>query len=229
MQDLRGVLPAPVQVLPAERAPVVAVDNAVWVHHRDNFEDEVVSERLGLGRVADEELDDTFHHPGRVALARMHSGGDEDALLGPRLLAVGVLVFRGDRNVLAPVACKSPAQRASVDKVGRESIPFDARQIILKVRVGEGEAVSEVDLIVVVLESVSERQSIVEAIEPRILSLQCVLVVVDVMPDSVPGEVSFFLPPAHRIAEDPHAVVVEGVGLGKVEDVELDRHAFVDV
>ena len=37
---------------------------------------------------------------------------------------------------------------------------------------------SEVDLIVVVLESVSERQSIVEAIEPRILSLQCVLVVV---------------------------------------------------
>ena len=39
-----GVNPDAIQVTPGQRATCVAINNTVWVHHRDDFDDKVVAE-----------------------------------------------------------------------------------------------------------------------------------------------------------------------------------------
>ena len=63
MKSLRCIFPATIQVLATQRASVISIDDAVWVQHWYNFEDEFLSEDSSLGSIAHQELDKTFHHP----------------------------------------------------------------------------------------------------------------------------------------------------------------------
>ena len=47
---------------------------------RDEFEDEVISEDLGIERGADEVVDDPLHHVRGVGLARVDARRDDDPL-----------------------------------------------------------------------------------------------------------------------------------------------------
>ena len=48
MKHLGRRLPTTVQIAPGERAPIVTVDDSVWVEHGNDLEDEVLSKQLGL-------------------------------------------------------------------------------------------------------------------------------------------------------------------------------------
>ena len=48
MQFLMRYLPSSVQVATSKGAPVVPINNAVRIQHRDDFENELLSEQLGF-------------------------------------------------------------------------------------------------------------------------------------------------------------------------------------
>jgi len=106
VQVLRRCLPAPIQVLSSERAPIVSVDDTVRIEHGNDFEDEVFAQGLRLGCVAHQEIDHALHHPAGVRLARVDSGRNKDAFLGLAFLAVRILLFRSNCDVFAAVACQ---------------------------------------------------------------------------------------------------------------------------
>ena len=94
MQDLARVGPAPVQVCADVVAAIVAVDDTVRVEHRDDLEDEGLSQHLGLLVVLlQQEVDGPLYHEAGVALARMHSACQEDGLLLVARLLVAILVL----------------------------------------------------------------------------------------------------------------------------------------
>ena len=147
-----------VQVESCEAAPVVADDDAVWVEHRDDFENKDIPQLLGLPLVAKQKLDYAFHDEGAVALSWVHPGADDDAL------AIRYLVLRrqeiGDDEHLARIARPCLAQGSPpkpVFSVGRKANPLEEHDAIgVRVRV----AVGEVHLVLVVLELYAEGQRV---------------------------------------------------------------------
>jgi hypothetical protein len=59
----RAPHPLSVKICPHKGAPVVAYYNAIWVLHRDYFENKSVSEELSIEIITYEEVDDTIHNP----------------------------------------------------------------------------------------------------------------------------------------------------------------------
>ena len=55
--------PLPIQILPHQRAPVVAYYDAIWIEHGYDLEDESVSEELGSFFIAHQEVEYPIHHP----------------------------------------------------------------------------------------------------------------------------------------------------------------------
>ena len=72
MQKARRVGPSAVEVAAGEVAAVVADDDAVWVEHGHNFENERVAKQLGLLVVLlKKKLDGALDHKLAVAFTRM--------------------------------------------------------------------------------------------------------------------------------------------------------------
>ena len=61
----------------------LAIDDAVWIEHGHDLEDELLTQRLGRGLVAEQVVDRTLHHPAGVALARVHAPRQEDVRTVP--------------------------------------------------------------------------------------------------------------------------------------------------
>ena len=97
MQDSRWVLPAPVQILTTETAPIVSIYHTVRIEYRDYFKYEMISQGLRLRCMTRNEIYNALHHPRAVRLARMHSSTDEDSLFRLSLYRVWVLIFTGNR------------------------------------------------------------------------------------------------------------------------------------
>ena len=53
VQSLRRYLPPSVQILPSKRAPVVAIDDSIWIQHWHDLKHEILSKSLRLGRITD--------------------------------------------------------------------------------------------------------------------------------------------------------------------------------
>ena len=74
-----------------------------------------------------------------------------------------------------------------------------------------------------------ESQRVIAATKPIAFTLEAILVVADVLADAMPGELFWPISCRLREAEHAHAIVVEGVWLGEVQDVELDREILASV
>jgi len=82
VQEFRRVKPPSVQVNSHEVAPVVALNNSVWVEERNYFEYEPFPEELGFSAVGlQQELKYALEHEGRIALSRVDSRCQEYYLL----------------------------------------------------------------------------------------------------------------------------------------------------
>lgn len=74
LQVHAGGQPLPVQVFPAQGAPVIAIDDTIWVEHGDDLENEVLSQEPGHRVLADQKLQGPLHHPAGIALPWVNAG-----------------------------------------------------------------------------------------------------------------------------------------------------------
>ena len=148
------------------------------------------------------------------------------AFLRFRFFAVRIALFRSDCDILAAVACQSPAKCASIDEILAKAIALYSRQIVAQVRVCVGEAVGEVDLVAILGERVRESQCKVAPAPPIAFAFESVGVVADVLANSVPRELFGPVTTQLRETEDSHALIIKRVGLGKVQDIELNRQVL---
>ena len=182
-----------------------------------------------LSSVAHKKFNDSFHHPARIWLARVHSWGDENAFLVPTFLTHRILFFWCDGDILAPIASKSPTQSASIYEVLGKAIALYPSQIVTQVWVGVWETVGKVDCIIGLSECMSECQRVVASIKSVAFPFEAVLVVSDVSADSMPAEFPRAISWELREAQYTHTVVVEGVRLRQVQNVKLNRHVTPSV
>lgn len=82
MQELGWLVPPSVEVDPQNIASVVPSYNSVRVQHRDNLEDELLSEELGLFSLGQDEIDETLNHKRGVTLSWMHTAREKNHLFG---------------------------------------------------------------------------------------------------------------------------------------------------
>ena len=145
VEDGARVVVAPVQVHPAQAAPVVAVDDSVWVEHGHDLEDEVVSQDLRVRVVAAQEPHRSSDHEAAVALSGVNAGAEHDGGASGHL--VGVRRSGRDGQELAAVAGESQANVASADEsfalVFRRGPFQNRRYILLEIGVSVRETVSE--------------------------------------------------------------------------------------
>mmetsp|Transcript_43346 Transcript_43346/g.41753 ORF Transcript_43346/g.41753 Transcript_43346/m.41753 type:complete len:541 (-) Transcript_43346:140-1762(-) len=228
VEHLRWRLVPPIQVAPAQRAPVVPIDHPVRIYHRHDLEHELLPQDPSLRRVTHQKVDQTLHHPGRVRLPWVHPRRYQHPFLVQRLLRLRVLVLARDSQVLTLVPSQCPAQSVPMEKVLGVGVFFDGAEVIAEVGVGEGEAVGEVDLVQVRVEFMDEGEGVVIASHFQVLPAEAILVVKDVAPYSMPSFVLVLFGVLGE-GEDLHAVVVEGVGFGEVDDVEADFLALPGV
>ena len=188
-----GGFPSSVEILSCQRAPVVAVDDAVRVQNGHNFEDEVVSERPSLWCFADQIVNEALHHPTGIALPRMHPRTDENAFLGFGLGAGWVLILAGDGQVLAFIASQRPGQRPSVKVVLAVSVLFDFGQILLQVRIRIWKTVTKIAHVVIVLKFSCESERVIIPGEAIHFFFVIILKVIDILTRSMPADVLFRL------------------------------------
>ena len=117
----------------------------------------------------------------------MHSSWYENSFLLLSLFAIRVLILRRNGDVLAPIASKCSAQGTSIDEVLWKSISFYFRQVINQIGIGVWEAVCKVNLVIIIVESVGEGQSVVAAVPSSVFSLKGVLIVINILTYSMPA------------------------------------------
>ena len=83
-----------VQVIATYACSVVAGHHAVRVRHRDDLDDESLSDLLSLLAVTQQEIDYPLHHVGGIGLPRVHACSENEVVLA-RLCLI-VIDARGD-------------------------------------------------------------------------------------------------------------------------------------
>mmetsp|Transcript_16008 Transcript_16008/g.24820 ORF Transcript_16008/g.24820 Transcript_16008/m.24820 type:complete len:261 (-) Transcript_16008:469-1251(-) len=144
----------------------------------------------------------------------MHTRRDADAF--PVLNGFVVALEGCHHQHVAVVASDGLAEGPPAHAVLAFGVSLQHVQVPLNVRVGVRVAVRQVGRVLVVLERALPGQRIVVA---SVLALHRVLVVADVGSRSDPSPARL-LAGGFGVHERPHAVVVERVGLDKVDDIE---------
>ena len=81
---------------------------------------------------------------------------------------------------------------------------------------------SKVDLVIGFSERVRESQGIVAPAPAISFPLESIGVVADVVANSMPGQLLRSIPTQLGEAQDSHTLVIERIGLGQVQDIELN-------
>lgn len=211
---LGGIDPAPVQVNACQVAPRAPIDNTVDVEHGHYLEHEVVSQDLRLQKWPRQVVNDSFHHPGGARLTWMDSRRYHDALTRFNRLWVA-LESRDDKHVTV-VASNGLAEGFAAHPILSLRVTLELIEVATHIGEGVGVRVGEVDNVRVVFKSDRPRKRVVV---PCILASHRILVVADVEATANPafaGALSLIF----RVDERAHPVVVEGVGLHKVDNIE---------
>ena len=82
VQELGWLVPSSVEVHPQGVTSVVTSNHSVRVKHRNNLEDELLSEELGLFGLGQDEIDEALNQKRRVTLAWVHTAGEVYHMLG---------------------------------------------------------------------------------------------------------------------------------------------------
>ena len=82
MENFGRIRPSSIQISSYHVTSIIADDNSIWIEHRDNFENECVSEQLGLFVILlKQKFNCTVDHELSVALSRVYSSRQKDYLL----------------------------------------------------------------------------------------------------------------------------------------------------
>ena len=164
-----------------------------------------------------------MHYEGRVGLARVHTGSQNDSASYRDILRLRGEI--GDDDHLAVVACDRLSEHGLPDPVlalGRA----DLREELAAVAVGVGIAMREVHLVVIVLEGNAKSQCLVK---PTAFLLHAVLVITDVVAVALPTYAALLLRLPPGIDQRLHPLVVGALRLDEVDDVELIGYVLARV
>mmetsp|Transcript_5913 Transcript_5913/g.5318 ORF Transcript_5913/g.5318 Transcript_5913/m.5318 type:complete len:436 (+) Transcript_5913:557-1864(+) len=214
--ELSGrVDPAPVEVYSRQVAPGTAIDDPIRIQHWDDLENKVVSQNLGIQRRSRQIIKDAFHHPGGAAFARVDPGGEDDPLAVLDGIRVALESSHNDHIAVVPGNCL--AEGPPAHPAFPFGVAFDLVEVPGEVRVGVRIAVRQVHHIIVMFKLNAEGEGVVVA---GVLPFHRVLVVADVSARPVPPSPRL-LGLMLRIRYRPHPMVVQGVRLHQVNDVEV--------
>ena len=159
VQNFTRVLPPSVEITTSQRTSIVAVDYTVRVQHWDNLEDELVSQLMRYRIAADEEIYNSFHHPGRVWLTRVDSWGNNNSFFEfVNLIRHSVCYCQ----VLALVAGQSSTKDISCHVI--QMFWLDLAQIIVEVGVSVRYRIRKVDRVIVILKRVGESECVIASL-----------------------------------------------------------------
>jgi hypothetical protein len=82
MQELGWLVPASIEVDPQGVASVVPSNHSVRIKHRDNLEDELLSEELGLFGLSQDEIDEALNQKRGITLSWVNTAGEIYYMLG---------------------------------------------------------------------------------------------------------------------------------------------------
>ena len=192
MQMLVRILPATIQIATSEGAPIVAINDTVWIKHWNYFEYESFPQHFGFFVLwIRQELKDTSHHPGSYSLTRVDPRRNDHCLFLLRLLDIS---FLRDCKKVTILPRERFTKSLSLADLSPRRIQFDLDQVLLQIAVGVREAVSEVNCVVFMLELITERQGVVAEARIANIFLDAVAVVGDALTATVPpSAVSSFL------------------------------------
>lgn len=228
VQHFRRGFPSSIQIAPGQRATIVSINDTVWVQHRDDFENKVLSKNLGFWNVrAREKVQCSLHHPGPDRLTRVDSGRQDHTFALGHILRV---LLARDCEELKRVSCQRLAECLASRELRLDWVSHDLADILGQVREGVRVAVCKVDRIVFVLEVEGERVGVVRAEDAArrllVVLADAVLVVANLGASPMPADVSMG---SHllRVDKDFHSLVVETVGLAEVQHVESHLNRLV--
>ena len=86
MQKPVGLLPLSIEIDSKKWAPVITINDPIWIEHWHNSYDEMLPELLGLRR--QEVFEDAIEHMGCLGLPRMHPACEHNGLLQSMVLHI---------------------------------------------------------------------------------------------------------------------------------------------
>ena len=189
MQNFGWIFPAAVEVLTTQCTSIVTINDSICVEHWNYFEYEVISQCLGFGCIADQEIYNAFHYPTCITFTRMHSCTDKDSLFSFCFLVIWILVLRCDSQIFASITCQSSTQSASIYEILRKSISLYSCKIVGKIRISIWKTVREIYLVCIVLKCVGPSQSVIASIKPCVFTLKRVLIIINIFSNTMPAEI----------------------------------------
>ena len=79
-QFLVWLYPSSVQVPSTQRAPVIAMNHPVWIHHWENLKQKVIPKELGIGIIRQQKFYDMMNNPARDCLSWMRPGHQHNSV-----------------------------------------------------------------------------------------------------------------------------------------------------
>lgn len=199
------------------------MDDPIWIHHGYDFEHKPLPERHRSGIGANNKLNESFEYPTGDSLPGVRPRNNDDGrlfrTLVPTLLGIllPVLPIRYGQN-FQPVSCQRPSQHFAMEEW--QSLSLEVVQEGTEFGVGVGDAVGEVDVVLVVAEVVLKGQGVVVrncgGLRPEGVVSETAHVVVGADP-TLPLHLE--RPPA--VGEDSHPFVVQPPRLPIVQDAEF--------
>ena len=200
------LLPLPVHVLANETAAGIAENDAVGVHHRDDFEHKVVAEDSRADAWPHQIVDSTLDHPAGACLARVHSRRKYNRLLVLRLLLI--LRLRRDGQHVDRVAGVRLTEQLAPKTILRHRIVLELEEVALQICEGVRIAVREVNSVKIMIELNSPGERVISASG---FLRNPILIVAHITADTLPTLAGLSI--LTGVHERLHAVVVQTIRL----------------
>ena len=215
MEDLRvhswrSVRPLSVEIWAWQRRPIVSEDHAIWIQHWNKLEHISVSQLLSHFIIWDHKPHHTLNDETWVTLTRMHSSCHNHSLPSSYLLIWGIEV--GDDDQIKCVTSQTLTHYcSSANSSCLVCASFKNQRS--DVSVGIWEPMCYVHLIIFICTLEVKAQCV-----PSIRLGSC-LIIADVIPSTEPTRACFFTSLCW-VKQNPHTMIVHGIRLDKVGDVE---------
>lgn len=216
MQDFGRLFPSSIQITPSQWASIITVDDAIWVQHWHNFENEILPQdfRLHICWIC-QEVQCALHHPWAHRFSRVNSGCQDNPLTLMHVLRVHPT---SNCQILAFIPCKCFTEDFPLDKRRFSGIIRDLVQLLNLVCIGIRITISEVNCVPIILIVISECMSVVTSfLTPE----QTIIVVGDICAASMPAYISLlccFL----TVYQNLHSLIVQTIRFAEVEHGEAD-------
>ena len=219
VQHLARPFPSPIKITTRKGAPVISIDDTIWVEHWHDLEDEVLPQVFGFNRVGiDQEIKRSFHHPRAHRLAWMHPGSQYHAL---PFLHVFRILLRRDGEHFALVASQRLGQRLPLDIMLLDWVSHDGIELLNQLSVGVRIAVRKIHIIVFIFKLVRERHRVQSSEAFRAIFSDAIWVISYLCSSSVPSDI-LLLRVLLRVDEHLHSFIVQGVRLAKIQHAEAN-------